>query len=191
MMNQLHKITWISEEDYLEGEMLANRRHEYLDGQVYAMAGANARHNLIALNVAVELRTATRGKGCQVFINDMKLRISEQRTFYYPDVMLCCDPQDNHELYREHPCLIVEVLSKSTATIDRREKLLAYQGIASLRYYLLVAANKMQVEFYQRAVDGNWYVGTLGAEETLEIQCSPLNTMTLSWEDFYQEVPLP
>jgi Uma2 family endonuclease len=86
-MNQVHKIVWISEEEYLEGEPFAKTRHEYIDGQVYAMAGANARHNLISGNVYYHLKTATRGTHCQVFMNDMKFRFSEKKSFIIQ--MLC------------------------------------------------------------------------------------------------------
>lgn len=190
-MNNLNKITWLSEEDYLAGETLATIRHEYIDGRIYAMAGANARHNLISGNLFYHLRRVTgKGGSCQVFMNDMKLRIFEKNTFYYPDVMLCCDPEDNHDLYRESPCLIAEVLSPSTETIDRREKLLIYQKIPSLKYYLLIATHQMKVDYYQRAEDNNWYCGTLESEAILEIQCAQRN-VAFCLEDFYQDVPMP
>jgi len=190
-MNQLHKVAWISEDEYLEGELFAKIRHEYIDGQVYAMAGTNARHNLISLNIAFHLKTATRGTHCQVFVNDMKFRFSEQKIFYYPDVMLCCDAEDNHDLYREKPCLIVEVLSPSTETIDRREKWLTYQRIKSLRYYLLVFSNQKKVEYYQRDDEQNWHIGILESfEEILNIKCEQ-KTIAFCLEDFYQDVPMP
>jgi Uma2 family endonuclease len=189
-MNHLHKVAWISEEEYLEGEELAKIRHEYINGQIYAMAGTNARHNLISLNIAFHLRSATKKDHCQVFVNDVKLRISEQKIFYYPDVMLCCDTEDNHELYREKPCLIVEVLSPSTETIDRREKCLTYQRIKSLRYYLLVSSNQKKVEYYQRDDEQNWHVGILESEEILNIKCAN-KTIALCLEDFYEDVPMP
>jgi Uma2 family endonuclease len=156
-VNQLKKIIPLTEADYLAGELTAEIRHEFVNGLVYVMAGANARHNLIALNVVTHLRNATRGSHGQVFINDMKLRLEARQTFYYPDVMLCCESDDNHDLYREHPCLLAEVLSPSTETIDRREKLLAYQAIVSLQCYMLIASSHKRVEYYQRAKEGDWY----------------------------------
>lgn len=135
-MSVLHKISYITEQDYLAYELAADCRHEYLDGQIYAMAGANERHNRISLNIAFHLRAAARGGHCGVFVNDMKLRIDQGRA-YYSDVMLVCDSRDNEEYYKQQPCLIAEVLSQSTATTDRREKCPAYQKIQSLRYYLM------------------------------------------------------
>ncbi len=190
-MKNLHKINLLTEEEYLEGETLADIRHEYIDGQIYAMAGANERHNLISLNLAVHLRIHTRGSECRVFINDMKLRIATQRSFYYPDVMLCCHIEDNHELYKESPCLIAEVLSPSTETIDRREKLITYQNMPSLRYYLLIAANQKKIEYYQRSEDDIWYSASLDSNEILEINCLNSRTIALCLEDFYQDVAMP
>lgn len=190
-MNQAYKINWISESEYLEGENLATIRHEYINGKVYAMAGANARHNLISLNIAFMFRAATRGTPCQIFVNDMKLRLVQQKTFYYPDVMLCCNPNDNHDLYREKPCVLVEVLSPSTETTDRREKCSVYQNIPSLQYYLLVSSHEKRIEIYQRGGDQQWYVGMLESEEILEIKCNSLQTIPICLEDFYVDVPMP
>jgi Uma2 family endonuclease len=189
-MQNLKKTPSLSEQEYLETEALAEFRHEYVAGQVYAMAGAGERHNLIALNLAVQMRVATRGGSCRVFINDMKLRVRARQIFYYPDVMLCCDPQDDHELYKEAPCLIAEVLSPSTETTDRREKLAVYQTIASVRYYLLIASNQARVEYYQRADDGECYHAILAANEVLEFECGG-RRMAVSLEDFYLDVALP
>ena len=110
-------------EDYLEGELTSEIRHEYIGGRVYAMTGASVTHNLIAGNLFAALRTLSRGAGCRVFMSDLKVRlqIAGEDIFYYPDVMLCCDPTESETHYRTHPCLIVEVLSKSTQRIDRRE----------------------------------------------------------------------
>ena len=112
----------ISHQEYLAGEQCSNIRHEYLAGQVFAMAGAGEKHNRISLNIAFHLRAAARGKPCGVFISDMKLRVEPSDAYYYPDVMVTCDPTDNESLYKRSPCLIVEVLSPTTESIDRREK---------------------------------------------------------------------
>ncbi|TXH77407.1 MAG: Uma2 family endonuclease, partial [Thiothrix sp.] len=136
-MSAVQKIL-LSPEEYLAGEALAEFRHEYVAGEVYAMAGASERHNRITLNIAFQLRAKARGSQCGVFMNDMKLRIQQGERFYYPDVMLGCSQEDSHEFYKDKPCLIAEVLSPSTETTDRREKWLAYAQIPSLHYYLLV-----------------------------------------------------
>jgi len=152
-MNQLHTATHhISVQEYLEGEQLTDIRHEYINGQVYAMGGASDRHGLIAGNLFMSLRPQAREKKCQLFIADMKVRlqIGGQDIFYYPDLLLSCDASDRETYFRQCPCLIVEVLSESTERIDRREKMLAYQTLPSLQEYVLVAQDEKRVEIYRR-----------------------------------------
>ncbi len=107
---------------YLQGELSSDTRHEYVAGQVFAMAGAGEAHNRIAGNLFFHLRSATRGTPCGVFISDMKVRVKAHEAFDYPDVLLTCDPDDRESLYKTAPCLIAEVLSPSTEVIERRAK---------------------------------------------------------------------
>ena len=148
-------IPHISIEEYLAGEQISEIRHEYIDGQVYAMGGASDRHGLIVNALAFALTPAARQHRCQLFSSDMKLRltIADKIVFYYPDLLLACDLADREPYFRSRPCLIVEVLSESTERIDRREKLLAYQTLPSLREYLLVAQDGRRVEVYRRSRD--------------------------------------
>lgn len=145
--------TTLSVEEYLEGELRSDIRHEYIDGEVYAMGGASDRHALIVNALAFVLTPAARRKACQLFTSDMKLRlgIAGKPVFYYPDILLSCNPVDRDVYFRSTPCLIVEVLSESTERIDRREKMLAYQTLPSLKEYLLVAQDVRRVEIYRRA----------------------------------------
>ena len=147
--------TFISIDEYMEGELHSEIRHEYVDGQVYAMGGASRTHGLIVNALAFALTPAARKKHCQLFIADMKLRlnIADKTVFYYPDLLLSCALDDREPYFCSRPCLIVEVLSNSTERIDRREKLLAYQTLASLQEYVLVAQNARRVEVYRRAND--------------------------------------
>ncbi len=160
----------LSVDDYLIGEDGADCRHEYIDGQVYAMTGASDRHGLIVGNIYARLRPLLRGTPCQLFANDMKvrLRIDDQDLFYYPDLLLSCDPDDRETYYRTRPCLLVEVLSDSTARIDRREKRWAYQTIPSLREYLLIAQNQRAVEIHRRA--RGWVLETV-TEGSVRLDC--------------------
>lgn len=161
----------ITIEEYLQGELASNIRHEFFDGKVYAMAGAGERHNLIAGNIFSALRPQTRGSECRLLIADMKLHIAELQRFYYPDILLSCDLTDNNAYYKEHPCLIVEVLSPSTQDIDRREKLHAYQGIPSLQEYMLVSQDKIHIEIYQR-ISNKWQLTRLNSlEEKINLTC--------------------
>jgi Uma2 family endonuclease len=145
----------VSVEEYLAGELQTEIRHEYIDGQVYAMGGASRAHNLISNALAFALTPLARKRRCQLFSSDMKLKldIAGRPVFYYPDLMLACDPDDGEQYYCSRPCLIVEVLSESTERIDRREKLLAYQTLPSLREYALVAQDARCVEIFRRAND--------------------------------------
>lgn len=145
----------VSVEEYLAGEQHSEIRHEYIDGQVYAMGGASRTHGLIVNALAFALTPAARRKGCQLFTSDMKARlnIADKTVFYYPDLLLACDPEDRAMHFSSRPCLIVEVLSETTERIDRREKFLAYQTLPSLREYALVATDARRVEIYRRTND--------------------------------------
>lgn len=184
-MHHAH-LARLNSDDYLEGELGSDIRHEYVDGEIYAMAGAGEAHNLIALNVASRLRGAARGGPCRVFISDMKVRVAAWNAFYYPDVMVACDSSDTHTYFKERPCLIVEVLSPSTEAIDRREKLLAYRTLESLREYVLIAQDKLQIEVYRSAEERGWSLETLTEGDTLRLEC--VGT-TMSLDDVYEDVP--
>jgi Uma2 family endonuclease len=179
--------TSYSTAEYLDMEFDSSVKHEYIAGEVYAMSGASERHNRIAGNAYYRFRTAARGGPCGVYISDMKLRIQAQNSFYYPDVMLTCQADDDHPLYKTAPCIVVEVLSPSTAAIDRREKWLAYRGIASLTAYLLIDAEQRRAEYFQRDETGGWKQGVLEGDEILNLQCGALN-IPLSLDDLYEDV---
>ena len=188
-MNLAAKHQVISIDEYLEGELRSDIRHEYLGGEVYAMAGAGEKHNRISLNIAFHLRAASRGTACGVFINDMKLRIDASDAFYYPDVLVSCDPADTQPLFKSLPCLLVEVLSPSTEVIDRREKLLAYRKLPTLRHYLLVSQEQRAVQWHQRDADGQWLISDLQGSGVLVLDCPGL-AVTVSLDDIYEDVNL-
>src|SRR6266404_4993599 len=143
-------------EDYLEGEEASELKHEFIDGAVYAMAGATIEHNLIALNIATSLRSHLKGKPCKVVMSDVKVRLKslDHDVFYYPDVMVGCDPRDTDRLYLRYPKLLVEVSSPSTERLDRQEKRLAYQSIETLEEYLIVAQDRIEASILRRT--NNW-----------------------------------
>lgn len=176
---------FITEQEYLDGEQHSEVRHEYIDGQVFAMTGASDLHGLILNALAFALTPTARRKGCQLFTSDMKLRleIGGQTIFYYPDLILSCDPQDRERNFRHAPCLIVEVLSPSTERTDRREKLLAYQSLPSLKSYLLIEQDKRHVELYRRA--NGWRVEHY-EQGSLPIDCLD---MALPLDEIYLDVP--
>jgi Uma2 family endonuclease len=186
MISSLPLLT-VSIEEYLENEKTNSVRHEYLAGQVYAMAGASTAHNTIALNMASRLRSHLRGGSCRVFISDMKVFIEATDFFYYPDVMVTCDPEDTSDYFKTRPCLIIEVSSPSTAVTDRREKLLAYQKLDSLREYVLIAQDEIKIEYYARDREGHWWLHTLDPKGELRLESVGLK-MTIA--EVYEDVNL-
>ncbi|MBX3182499.1 MAG: Uma2 family endonuclease [Polyangiaceae bacterium] len=179
-----------SVEEYLESELLAGVKHEYLAGQVLAMGGASDRHGLIVTSLSALLLPHARSKGCQLFSSDMKVRIDHQGDswFYYPDLVLSCDPSDRESPhYRRNPCLLVEVLSPSTEHIDSREKLLAYRLIPRLREYLMLRQDHAQADLYQRGEDGRWqHLRVANADDVLRLSCLDAQ---LSLQDIYADLP--
>ena len=144
--------TFLSVDEYLVGEVESQVRHEYVDGEVYAMVGASDRHGLITLNLAGLLSQRLPDR-CQVFSSDMKvgIRTAERDIFYYPDVLVSCDPRDREPYYRQYPCLVVEVLSPHTARLDRFEKFMFYRQLDTLLEYVLVSQDYRQVEVFRRS----------------------------------------
>ena len=163
----------VSIENYLAGERISQVRHEYVSGTIFAMAGASKRHNVISLNVASSLRTASRE--CVTRMADVLVRIDQ--ALYYPDVMVVCEP-NNDSFVETSPCLIVEVLSDSTEAIDRREKLNAYRKISQLKAYVLIAQNARLVDVYRR--NGiSWTLETYAADDVIQLDC-PKTLLTLA-----------
>jgi Uma2 family endonuclease len=162
----------LSEEDYLEMEQQATVRHEYVAGYIYAMTGGSRTHNKIGGNLYAALHQQVKGTACDVYMNDVKLKIAHKRSYYYPDIMLGCSRDESDDYFLTQPCLLVEVLSPSTVHTDRREKLIAYQGIASLREYYLVAQRKQQVERYHRLDEaGLWHLTTYEKGDQVRFDC--------------------
>ena len=161
----------ISVEEYLAGEQRTENRHEYINGAVHAMGGASAAHNLIAGNLFILLHAAARGTPCQVFMADMKayLRIADEDIFYYPDLLVSCDPDDRAPYFRSRPCLIAEVLSPATERIDRREKFLACTSLPSLQEYLLLAQEQQAALLFRRR--NGWKPEWFGSGDTFSSDC--------------------
>jgi Uma2 family endonuclease len=185
------KVIPVSEADYLAGEPSSDIRHEYVAGIVYAMAGAGKAHNTIALNLATRLRAHVRGTPCRSYIADMKVKVARDQAYYYPDVVVTCSACDTAASapkdYLTAPALIVEVLSPSTETIDRREKMRAYGALESLREYVLVASESHQVEIYRKLPDGGWDQWILSPGEPVRLDSVNLD---LTFEDIYEDVEL-
>jgi Uma2 family endonuclease len=178
----------ISPEEYIEGELHSEVRHEYYAGRVEAMAGASDAHNIIAGNIFGELLVRLRGTPCRPYIADMKvrLRVGVNDWFYYPDVMVRCGPGGQQKYFTETPAVIVEVISESTDRKDKREKLVAYRLLPSLHTYILAEQNRREITVH-RFVNGEWTEATLTGSDTLAI---PELNFTASMDAIYADTGL-
>lgn len=137
--------------EFLKMEEKSEIRHEYYDGEIFAMAGTTMNHNDIVDNVRSFLKDLFRPKGCRVFAENIKVEAIENFYYPYPDVIVTCAPEDINGTYIvKHPSILVEVLSKSSANYDRGFKLKKYQDITSLQYYMLVAQYECYAELFTR-----------------------------------------
>lgn len=144
--------------EFLEMEEKSEIRHEYYDGEVFAMAGTTMNHNDIVDNVRSFLKDLFRPKGCRVFAENIKVEAIENFYYPYPDVIVTCAPEDINGTYIvKNPSILVEVISKSSANYDRGFKLRKYKEITSLQYYILVSQFEYLVELYARTnQEGVW-----------------------------------
>lgn len=156
-------------------------RHELVGGNVYAVTGALRRHNLLATSILSAVRGAAMGEGCRSYVSDMKVRAGADG--YYPDVMVACgEPPDDR--FEDAPCLLVEVVSPSTSTVDRREKLAAYTRIPTLRTYLIAHPDTPRIEVHRRHGD-TWAQSVLGPGDIVALECP---TVGLAVDALYEGV---
>lgn len=153
------KPKFYTPEEYLEMERAAEVRHEYLDGEIFEMGGANRRHNILSSNIMRLLGNQLLERECSVYSSDMRVKISPTGDYTYPDVVAACGEEifeDETEDNLLNPMLIVEVLSKSTEAYDRGAKFEAYQTIESFREYVLVTQEPFRVEQFVRKEENVW-----------------------------------
>ncbi len=157
-MGAVKPIERVSEEEYLAGERTAKHKHEYVAGRVYMMAGARNEHNAIATAILVSLGGRLRGRPCQPFNSDTKVRVRlpTGTRFYYPDAMVVCDPNPPGDVFQDRPVVIVEVISAATRRTDEGEKREAYEAIPTLAAYLLVESASPRVVACARTGDGTF-----------------------------------
>jgi Uma2 family endonuclease len=151
----------MSPEEYLEFEHNSDIKHEYIDGEVYAMAGTTKAHNTISLNLAILLREKLKDSDCQTFMADIKVNVSNQKRFFYPDIVVTCDDNDDVNAYDvKFPKIIVEVLSESTEKFDRGKKFQYYRTIPSLQEYILISSQEYLIECFRRTKNDLWTLQT-------------------------------
>jgi Uma2 family endonuclease len=173
--------------EYLDYEYVSSIKHDFVNNQVFAIAGTDANHNLIVCNLVAAIHQCLRGRSLWLFALDMKLTIAAaNNATYYPDVMVVGDRNDNSYVV-QNPFLVVEVMSPFTAILDRREKRFNYQRLESLQEYVLISQSKVNVELFRRDDDGGWLVQSLGVGDSLHLQSIDL---AIALSDIYEDVRL-
>ena len=174
-----------SGEDFLAWEAHQSVKHEFLAGEVFAMAGARDAHVTIAGNVFMLLRAHTRGTPCRTYIADMKLRVAAADAYFYPDVFVTCDPRDQmSDTWKSHARLVVEVLSESTEGYDRGRKFQNYRLLDSLQEYVVIDPEARTVDVFRRAADRQWELHPYEGGATAEfVSLGCLAPLELIFED--------
>ena len=177
----------ITVDEYLQGEWLSDIKYEYLNGEVWSMAGANRAHNIISMNLSGQLFSHLRNTRCQVFNSDMKVRVqtASDDCFFYPDLHVTCASNDTEDLYNTQPKLIIEVLSDTTERYDRAEKFHHYRKLSSLEEYVLIAQDTQRIECYRR--DELWDLALYQQGEFVYLKSIELE---LPVEEIYEGVVL-
>ncbi|MCQ8103849.1 Uma2 family endonuclease [Methylomonas sp. SURF-2] len=172
---------FIGETEYLSGEMLAETKHEYIDGEVFAMAGASRNHQRLVGNLHAALNRYLANHPCEPFANDLKVKA--ESCFFYPDLVVVCDDANGDEYYIDKPTLIVEVLSKTTRRMDKTTKLAAYKTLPSLLEYVLIEQDHVEVELFRRSQ--NWFAEHYFLGDSFNLESIDL---TVNVTDLYHRV---
>lgn len=194
MSTNLAESQFITPEEYLAGELNADEKHEYINGAVYPlhdvrnMAGAGDAHVKISLNIAALVKNHLRGSGCSTYISDMRVKVdAKDKAWFYPDVMVSCDPDDRQqETIKHKPVLVIEVMSKSTRDYDRGGKFAIYRQLNSLKEYVLVEPDQHYIEVFRLNRRDRWELFTYEGKDALveltsiDFQCGIV--------DFYEDV---
>ena len=181
--------SYISPQEYLRLERQAEYKSEYLNGEIFAMSGASRKHNLLTTNISTSLNQQLRGRPCEVYASDMRVKVTATGLYTYPDVVVVCGEPQLEDDYLDtllNPPVLVEVLSKSTERYDRIAKSSYYRTLDSLAEHLLVAQDEIRLEQYVRQPDGQWllydYRSPDDVAELKSIGC------TLALRDVYDKV---
>ncbi len=181
------KELFLSEQDYLTGEETAEFKHEYINGEVWAMVGASDAHVTISGNLFFQLKQKLKDNPCRSYISDMKVKVASANAYFYPDVFVSCEPKDQQNThYKEHPVFIAEILSPSTEAYDRGDKFKFYRQLASLEEYWLIDAQKMSLDCFTRQQNNDWSLHSYDQAS----QKLPLSSLKLSilLADLYESV---
>lgn len=182
---------YITEQEYIKFERASIGKHEYFDGQIYAMTGASRIHNLIAGNTLAMLHSQLRKKPCEIFPSDMRVKVTRTGLYTYPDlVIICGKPEFTDDILDTiiNPLVLIEILSPSTERYDRGMKSQSYRTIETLQDYILIAQDQYHVEHYSRQNSGQWLLQeAIGRESALTIRSIEC---TLALGDVYEKVAI-
>lgn len=169
MGNALPQLA-LSAEDFLAWEALQPTKHEFVDGDIFAMAGAEDNHVTVTMNLAMALRQHLRGTPCRVFMADVKVHVASANSFFYPDVLVTCSDADRaSRLVKREPSLLVEVLSPSTASYDRGQKFALYRQLDSLQEYAVIDIAERSADVYRKGADGLWVLHPFARGEAVTL----------------------
>jgi Uma2 family endonuclease len=186
-MSAVPKKRWTAEE-YLSFERTSDEKHEFIDGDIYLMTGASREHNLIVFNLAATLGNQLRGRACEAYANDMRVKLRGQ-DYAYPDLAIVCAPpefEDAHVDTLLNPMLLIEVLSPSTEQYDRGKKFESYRALNSLQEYVLIAQDRPHLERYVRQDQGTWLLSEVNDRDA-SVELSSIGC-TLVLVDIYEKV---
>ncbi len=183
------RLNRMTAETFLQWEVDQVERHELLDGEPYAMAGAEDRHVTVSLNLAMSLRQHLRGSPCRTYMSDMKVQSAQDATFFYPDVLVTCSEADRlHPLIKREPVFIAEVLSPSTAAYDRGAKFAHYRRLLTLKEVAFIDLDRRIVDVYRRGPDDLWVLHPFEAGEAVALSSLDL---TVPAEVLFAELEEP
>jgi Uma2 family endonuclease len=187
----LPETKYITEKEYLVAERLATEKHEYFQGEVFAMSGASKAHNEIAMNCSVELAVKLKGKPCRPYGSDFRVNIPKNTLYTYPDISVYCNEPETLDAENDtatNPTVIVEILSKSTRNYDQGEKFALYRQIESLKDYILIDSETVKVIKHTKMDDESWVLKEYKSiEDSFSI---PSIGVTLNLLDLYENVKL-
>jgi Uma2 family endonuclease len=171
MIAAKEQFSRLTPEEYFAWEEQQEEKHEYFDGEVYAMSGGTLNHSRIAVNLTSMLDNHLADSGCQVFNSDARIKIQRSEKYVYPDVSVTCDERDRDTTqYITHPCLIVEVLSPSTEAYDRGKKFKLYRQSSSLIDYVLVNAEEIEIDVFRKNDRDRWEEISYVAGDLVELE---------------------
>jgi Uma2 family endonuclease len=185
----LPELKYITQEEYLASERISLQKHEYFQGEILAVSGASKAHNEIAVNCIFELKTKLKGKNCRPYGSDFRVNIPKTTLFTYPDISIFCDDPNliDEELdTATNPTILFEILSKSTRNYDQGQKFALYRAIASLKEYILIDSEAVQVIQHTKNEDNTWLLTEFNSiDQNFNIKSIEVN---LNLVDLYENV---